>query len=566
MTSESDTLDPAITSGAPRVAEARPGFGARAAVLTFAAVEAGAFVYYLALGRTQWFFADEWEFLSARGLNVHDLLRAHYGHWVAVPIVVYRMLWELVGLRSYVPYVGLAIVLHLVAAALLRVIMRRAGVRPWTATIVASAFVLFGRGAKDVLWAFQIAFSGALVFGLVHLLLADHDGPVDYRDWLGLAAGLLGLMCSGVAVTMVIVVGIATLLRRSWRIAVLHAVPLGLIYTAWWLRYSHGKYSFVGTARQIVDWSVTGAAGVFGALGSVRGVGWVLAAALVVGGVVAVRRSGIGATRTRLVLPTALLIGAIAFLVIAAFDRSGVGASGARASRYLHIVAALVLPAVAVAIDALFDRWRVVGVVAMAALLVGIPGNVAQARDFARQQRVVADATRHIMLSIPRDPLARSAPRALRPEPNRAPTVTLGWLQSGVASGRVPKTRPSTPKETLGNRLRLSLMELDQRSGQACRPLLAPVVLHLTTGARVGIVGKVAVILLDGARGQSGVVPFGVGMLNPAPGHTLVTVSGPLTIRIARGGPTGSVHPALCTGAAASAASQESGLVATRPA
>ena len=117
----------------------------------FALVETGAFVFYLALARTQWFFADEWEFLSGRGLNPSDLLRSHYGHWVAVPIVVYRVLWDVVGLRSYLPYVALAIGLHLVAAALLWVIMRRAGARASTATVAASAFVLFGAGAQDVL-------------------------------------------------------------------------------------------------------------------------------------------------------------------------------------------------------------------------------------------------------------------------------------------------------------------------------------------------------------------------------------------------------------------------------
>src|SRR6185369_9091996 len=128
--------------------------------------------------------------------------------------------------------------LHCVAAALLWLVMGRARVRPWTATIVASAFVLFGAGAQDILWAFQIAFTGALVLGLAHLLLADHDGPVDRRDWFGLAAGFLALLCSGVAVTMVVVVGLATLLRRGWRIAVLHTVPLAAVYGAWWLAAS----------------------------------------------------------------------------------------------------------------------------------------------------------------------------------------------------------------------------------------------------------------------------------------------------------------------------------------
>ena len=64
---------------------------------------------------------------------------------------MYRTLWAIVGLRSYVPYVGLSIAAHLVAATLVRVVMRRAGVRPWTATAAASVFVLFGTGTQDIL-------------------------------------------------------------------------------------------------------------------------------------------------------------------------------------------------------------------------------------------------------------------------------------------------------------------------------------------------------------------------------------------------------------------------------
>ena len=62
--------------------------------------------------------------------------------------------------------------------------MRRAGVGPWTATIVAAVFVLFGPGEENIVWAFQFTFVGAIMFGLVHLILSDHDGPVDRRDWL----------------------------------------------------------------------------------------------------------------------------------------------------------------------------------------------------------------------------------------------------------------------------------------------------------------------------------------------------------------------------------------------
>ena len=35
--------------------------------------------------------------------------------------------------------------------------------------------------------------------------------------------------------TMVIVVGLATLVRRGWRAAALHTVPLAAVFLAWWI-------------------------------------------------------------------------------------------------------------------------------------------------------------------------------------------------------------------------------------------------------------------------------------------------------------------------------------------
>jgi hypothetical protein len=208
---------------------------ARAAVLTFASIEAGALVLWLHMGRNRWFYNDSWDFLAARRLgDVGDLFRPHNKHWSTLPIVVYRLLWWAFGVRTYVPYLLLVIVLHLTVAALLRVVMRRAGVDAWIATAAAGFFAFYGAGYENILDAFQIGFCGSLVFGLTHLLLADHDGPLDRRDGCGLAAGAAGMLCSGVAVTMIAVVGIAVFLRRGWRCALVHTAPLAVAYVVWW--------------------------------------------------------------------------------------------------------------------------------------------------------------------------------------------------------------------------------------------------------------------------------------------------------------------------------------------
>ena len=103
----------------------------RVALVVFVAVEVIALPLLLYWGRHGWFTQDDWDFLSARSIgSVDDLFRPHFQHWVTLPILPYRLLWTVVGIRSYLPYQAMIVVLHLTAAALLYAVMGRAGVRP----------------------------------------------------------------------------------------------------------------------------------------------------------------------------------------------------------------------------------------------------------------------------------------------------------------------------------------------------------------------------------------------------------------------------------------------------
>ncbi|MBV9950526.1 MAG: hypothetical protein JO291_01145, partial [Acidimicrobiia bacterium] len=188
--------------------EADKGRSGRIALIVFAIAIALAFPLILYLGSFSWFLRDEWLFLAGRKLgSLNDLFRPHARtHWSTLPIIWYRLAFRIVGLRSYLPYQAAVVALHLAIVVLLRAVMRRAGVGPWMATVGAAPFILFGPGSQNILWAFQVGFTGSIVLGLVQLLLGSHEGDVDRRDLLGIGAGVLGLMCSGVGVTMVLVV------------------------------------------------------------------------------------------------------------------------------------------------------------------------------------------------------------------------------------------------------------------------------------------------------------------------------------------------------------------------
>ena len=90
--------------------------------------------------------------------------------------------------------------------------------------------------------------------------------------------------------------------------------------------------------------------------------------------------------RSRARRPVALLVGSWCSSSITAVNRSVFGADWARQSRYVSLVGAMTLPALAVAADALATRWRWFLPIAIAMFLVGIPANSARG-DRARSAR-----------------------------------------------------------------------------------------------------------------------------------------------------------------------------------
>jgi hypothetical protein len=426
--------------GTPAPTRAERPRGDRGATATFAAVEVVALGLWLYLGRFQWFFRDEWEFIAGRTTTDLDtFFRPHNEHWTTAPIVAYRLLYWLFGMRSYLPYRLLVLAVYLTTAALLLLIMRRAGVHPWIATAAASLFAFFGAGWQNIIQPFQVCFTGALMFGLLQLLLADHDGPFDRRDWLGIGAGLVGLMCSGVGVAMIVIVGISVCLRRGWRLAMLHVVPAATCYVVWLTTIGRRRYgSHHATAENVFRFVASGLRGSYRALGQIPALGIVLAAVLIVGLALAIAETRRARNAYELAAPIALLAGSVIVLAITALGRVEFGPDFARESRYLSLVAAMTIPALAVAADALVRRWRRLMPLAIAIFLVGIPGNISALADDQRQLKPAYKATRQTMLSLARVPRARVTPRSLHPDSVGAESVTIGWLLDGVADHKIP--------------------------------------------------------------------------------------------------------------------------------
>jgi hypothetical protein len=502
----------------------------RLALGAFVAVLIGAFVFYVVVGRKYWFSVDDWNLLVTRqGGGVDGLFQQQHDHWITIPIVAYRVLWRLFGL-NYTAYLVPVVVLHLVAAVLLRIIMRRAGVRPWIATVVAAAVVLLGvSGWNNIVWSFQICFTGALVCGLAHLLLADHDGPFDRRDGFGLLFGVAALMFSGVGVAMAFMVGLAVLIRRGWRLAAIHVAPLAAVFVVWYLQFGGGESEDSKGELTIGDVVRFTGRGVFNSLDRMTrlpGGGIALSVVLLVGLALAWRGLPHAELRKRLAAPAALLAGVPVFLVIVGIGRGAALTSEyATISRFVHVVAVLSAPAIAVALDALGRRWLLIAAVVGAVLVFGMARNV-DGLWVDHPGTTTQEAEVRAIVSVP---AFDRVPDSVHPFPELiGPSqITVGWLRAGVASGRIDPLEHIDEPAAAAATLRLALEQRHVRIGGDCHPMRKGV-RTLEAGDRIDFIGAFLVELItkDGVR--SPIVAYG-----HIRGKRVVAMTGPLKLDIA---------------------------------
>jgi len=486
----------------------RRDLSARLAAVAFILVLIVALPVLLNLGRHRWFRYDDWDFVSSRSVtSVRDLFEPHNVHWTTLPVVTYRGLWRTFGLQTYVPYQLVGLAFHLLLASLVRLVMRRAGVRPWTATAAAVLLVFFGAGEQSVLWAFTaITLTLTLVFGVTHLLLADHDGPTDRRDWLGLVAGLAGLMSSGVAITMTIVVGLAVLVRRGWRIAALHTLPLAAVFGVWYVAIGNEGFSQQERQGAAEAWGFfrTAVGAAYTGIARAPALGWVVGGLIALGLWLAWHDRTRAYLRQRAAPTAAMLAGAFLFLLIAGTSRSEAIATE---TRYVYVVATLTMPALALAADTVMCKWR--AATALVALLF-VASTIGNIRDFDRSETLdeFERAYRQQMLRLPRLPIASEVPRDLHPDLGLAPWVTIGWLRDGVASGRIPEPGPTDAEAVATAELRLALVRTLQHTPVHCDPVSGPVDVRLPAGGSIKAPGPVRVTYTSASGAQSQPVEY----------------------------------------------------------
>lgn len=300
------------------------------------------------------FYYDEWTFiLTAPDWTLATYFEPHNEHPSMLLRVLYAILLNTVGLRTYVPYMALLYLAHLASVVLMfELVRRRAG--EGIAVVAAAILLVLGAGWEDLYWAWQMAWLASVALGLGALIAIRDPGATR----LGVTVILLAasVAFSGVGIPFIVSVAVFLALTPARRHDLLALAALAVALLAWYVFF--GRFGEHPTpqpdALNIVRDPVYVAWGLSQSLGGVIGVtGGVGVAILVV--VIALL-----AVAWRLHRPDALAIGVavglIGFYAVAGLTRAQLGLQQSGASRYVYPAAALWLVVLADAARAL--PWR----------------------------------------------------------------------------------------------------------------------------------------------------------------------------------------------------------------
>jgi len=128
----------------------------------FALAAALSAVLLLSLQAQLSFAVDEWAFvLGRRDFTLDAFLDPHNEHIAISHVAVYKALMALFGIDSPRPFQVVSTSMFLLSASILYLFMRRR-VGGWLALALMLPILVFGPATDNLVWPFQLAFSGSM--------------------------------------------------------------------------------------------------------------------------------------------------------------------------------------------------------------------------------------------------------------------------------------------------------------------------------------------------------------------------------------------------------------------
>ncbi len=302
---------------------------ARLLVATVAVI-ASAAILWLARGFN--FYFDEWTLILPADTSWTVYLQPHNEHPAMLLRLIYAVLLNSVGMRTYVPYMAVLLALHATTVVLLfELVRRRAG--DLIAIGAAALLLVMGAAWENLLWAFQIGFVGSVACGLGALLMIGAGHP---RMWAAMLLLLGSLMFSGIGLFFLIAAAVWLALTADGRKDVVWLAPVAIALGVWYLAYGRSgappaPTSLAGNIAALPPYTLWGlGASVAGLIGEGGLFGPVLL-------VLALAALGFSWRRRR---PDGFTIGIaaalIAFYIVLGLNRAQIGYQQSGSGRYVY--------------------------------------------------------------------------------------------------------------------------------------------------------------------------------------------------------------------------------------
>lgn len=381
------------------------------------------FVGLLVLGRHLTFWQDEWAFIGAEPSGIASYLEPHNEHWSTVPLILYRAVLAIVGLHSYLPYMVILTLVHLIAVGGAFVLLARR-LPGWAALLAVLPLFVLGSGYENLSWAFQIGFVASVAAGTWGLVALESDHR-RRTAIAGTALLIVGLASSGMGIFFVVAAAVRLLVDPIFRRRSTWVIAPCVVFAAWYLAFGRhgasGTFAAPTTVLRFAARGLTFAAGRvagFDLAGRLPMLGQIAGGAGLLLFVLVIARQAIGRRMAPLALGGVAAV-ATMYLVIG-LTRADLPGDFATRSRYVYVAAFLLIPAAGDLIATISSKGRLrraaaVGLIALAWLAVG--ANVLDFRSGSAIFKRNAGLTRAYLTVLAEHPETRWVD----------PVLPLGW-------------------------------------------------------------------------------------------------------------------------------------------
>ena len=319
-------------------------------VLYLAVLVQGAVALWL--GSRGWFSGDLLRYYVERGGAPgasENLMEPHAAHWQLTLILVYLLLFKLIGLTTYVPYLALTVLVHLALVLVMHHLLRRLGAGRVAALLSALLLLTYGAGSEAFLVEAPVALTASMLLGAISILVLvrrDHD---TRSTVIAAVLLLVGVTVSLGGVVAAVWVGVFALGRGFWHMVRVVALP-AVVFLGWYVAWGRSSSRILLSREEVLQVPEAAATLLSAPFDNVSG-GWGAGPALVVAMVVAVAWRG--RERPLLVQATiAGITGAVFHAVVSAVAQLPYGLDQVTTSRYRYVVLLLLLPGLALLVDA----------------------------------------------------------------------------------------------------------------------------------------------------------------------------------------------------------------------